>query len=301
MNKQRTLKMRVGLLAGLLVCSLLPQSALAVQSDELVQESILMSPVAKRYALDAGSTKRDSIKVVNDGKVAYDFVVYTRPYSVNDESYVPDFTSKAQNADAYKWVQFEKTSYQLEPGKSVDVPYTLRVPDDATPGGHYGVLFAETQPSSSQQGNAVLRKKRVGAILYATVNGDVTTSGRIDDTSVSFFQFNAPLTATQRVTNNGNTDFLVDTTMTVSDVFGGKKFSRERDVPVLPKTTREIRSEWPDSAWIGLYKVELHSKFLDTDKSSTHYVLMVPLWVYMTLGLLIGVRVLYEVSLRRRK
>lgn len=292
-------RLGAGLLTALCAISLLSGTAAAAETT-LPPESITLSPVSKRFEIKAGTTRQDSFTVINDGRVAYDFIVYARPYSVKDESYTPDFSSSAQNADAYRWVQFERSSYRLEAGKSVEVKFTVRVPEDTAPGGHYGVLFAETQPVSETNGNAVERRKRVGSILYATVDGDIITGGKLLSTSVPLLQLNAPLSTHQRIKNSGNTDFLVTTSMKVSDMFGGVKFKSERQVAVLPETTRDIAVEWQDVNWLGLYKVELESRFLDTTERSSHYVLMMPLWVYLVAGLLLGARVLYAVSQHRR-
>lgn len=262
-------------------------------------ESILLSPTSKRYELASGATKRDSFKVVNDGISEFTFFVYARPYSVDNENYDANFDADVTNADAYKWVQFDTTSFQLKPGESTDVSYTIRVPADATPGGHYGVLFAETQPSEQANGTAIAQKKRVGAILYTTVDGNVTTAGKFLGVNVPLFQFSAPLKARQRVSNSGNTDFTVRTNVAVSDVFGGLKYRNEKDVTVLPSTTRAIQNDWPNPAWLGVYKVEQTAKFLDTTRSTTNYVILIPIWVYLTAALLIGARVLYAVVRRK--
>lgn len=292
----------MGLLAGLLAFSLLPVPAFAAETDQSsTPESILLSPTSKRYNLDAGSSKRDTFKIINDGKSAFSFVVYARPYSVNDEKYDPDFESDAKNADSYKWVQFDQPSYKIEPGKTIEVGYTIRVPKGAAPGGHYGVLFAETQPSSDVNGTAIIRKKRLGAILYVTVNGDIRRSGAFEGSSIPFLQFKAPLSIKQRVSNSGNTEFAVKHGVTVSDIFGGVKFRAEKEQFVLPDTTRLLVNDWENPSWIGLYKVEQHADFLDIKESSTNYVLIVPIWVYMTLGLLIAGRILYAVGRRRKK
>ena len=66
-----------------------------------------------------------------------------------NSSYEGDFDSKSSTSDAYQWVTFEKTEYHLEPGQRVEVPYRVSVPNDAASGGHYGVIFAETQPMAS--------------------------------------------------------------------------------------------------------------------------------------------------------
>lgn len=294
--------MQLGLIAGLTAFSLAftGTSAHAAEPSDTIIESIVLSPVSKHYEVDAGASTSDTFKVINDGKAAYDFVVYARPYSVSDESYQPDFISKPQNADAYKWVQFDKPSYHIEPGQTVEVSYTIRVPKGSTPGGHYGVLFAETQPSGETQGNVVKRTKRVGAILYMTVKGDVRTGGSLLGVDVPFLQFNRPLTTAQRVKNTGNVDFAATTNLKVYDLFGGQKFATTREYPVLPQTIRRAAVEWPDASWLGLYRVELTTSFLDTKSSSTHYVLLVPVWVYLTLGLLIGARVLYAVAQRKK-
>jgi hypothetical protein len=294
-------RVQLGLLAGLLACFLTTLPVAAASPTDQIVEGILLSPVSKHYSVKSGTSRTDTFKVINDGKTAFDFVVYARPYSVNDESYQPDFVSNAQNADAYKWVQFDQPSYHVDSGQSVDVKYTLRVPANATPGGHYGVLFAETQANEQTAGNVVKRTKRVGAILYVTVEGTVTTSGKIEGSDVPFFQFGAPLKIRERVSNHGNTDFMVTTDTRVSDIFGGLKYKAEKEAAVLPQTTRSIVNDWVNPAWIGVYKVEQHAKFLDTERTTSSYVLLIPIWVYLTLGILIGGRILYAMVRRRKK
>lgn len=301
-HRGKLIRVCLGLFAGLVVCSSIPTLAFAADTSNQAQtEAILLSPTSKQYKLDAGTQKRDSFKIINDGQTAFNFVVYARPYSVHDESYTPDFISSAQNADAYKWVQFDRSSYFVEPGKSITVDYTIRVPSGAAPGGHYGVLFAETQPAETAQGTAIIRKKRVGAILYVTVNGRVTLDGQFAGWSIPPFQFKGPLTIRERITNSGNTDFQVRSNVRISDVFGGLKFKTDKEVAVLPGTTREIVNDWQNPAWLGVYKVDSMVSFVDAKHSSTHYVLFVPIWVYITLGLLIGARLLYEVATRRNQ
>lgn len=294
---------KIGLLVGLSSLLFVPVSiaSAAEQSQPNDAESILLSPTSKRYTLKSGTERKDSFKVVNDGRTAFDFVTYSRPYSVSGEEYTADFVTSSQNADAYKWIQFDQPSYSVQPGKSVDVAYTIRVPANATPGGHYGVLFAETLPSSQSNGTGVKTKKRVGSILYVTVDGDVTRSGKILSTEVPFLQFKAPLQSSQRISNTGNTDFEVKSVITVSDVFGGVKHKSERNLAVLPDSIRKITLDWQNPTWLGLYKIQLDTSFLDTKASSSHYVLIVPVWVYLLLGVLIAARVAYAVNARRKK
>lgn len=285
--------------ASLFVASAyISRPAVAAEGD--VVESITLSPVSKRYDLKAGDVRNDELTIINDGKAAYDFIAYAKPYSVGGESYSPDFVSEATNADAYRWVTFDKPSYHLEPGASTKVNFTMTVPKNAAPGGHYGVLFVETQPKAEAlSGNAVVRKKRVGAIVYATVQGTYETGGQQDSVDIPFLQLQPPLTVGLRTSNNGNTDFIDTVTVRISDLFGTLKYEDKREYPVLPQTARKMTLEWKQAPSFGLYKVEMTSSFLDQKESSSGYVLMIPGWAIGILIIIIVGSAIYFV-LRRR-
>ncbi len=296
--QRRTPRIAAGLFSGLLLFAGL--SAAAVHAvDTNVGERITLSPVEKHYKLSAGEVKTDFVKIINDGTEPYTFTVYARPYFVKTEDYTPDFTSEAPNADVYQWIQFEKSSYRLRPGKSVEVPYTIRVPNDTAPGGHYGVIFAETQPQGESEGNAVVRKKRVGAIVYATVKGTFKTEGSAETANIPFFQTRPPLSTSQRITNSGNSDFDAVSTINVYDAFGGKKYQETKTFTILPDTVRKLQMNWENAAWFGLYRAEVTTKYLNKTMTETGYVLMAPIWVYAVVVLALGARVWYGFTYNR--
>lgn len=248
-------------------------------------ESITLSPVSQRYSLNAGESKTDVLTVINDGKTAYDFIVYARPYSVNNDKYEPNFTKTPTNADVYGWVQFPETKYHLEPGKSVKINYTMTVPAQAAPGGHYGVIFVETQPATTATANSVIRKKRVGSIIYATVNGQYKNEGEALAAEIPFWQVQPPLHSSVSVKNTGNADFMTETKMAVKDILGNVKYETTKEYPVLPQTTRNISMDWTGASWFGLYKVDLAQKVLGKTTASSGYVLMMPR--YLPIALLV--------------
>lgn len=246
-------------------------------------ESITISPTSRKVQLDGGKDHNDTLKIINSGKTAYDFIVYARPYSVKSDSYEPNFNSTPKNADLYSWVQFSETKYRIEPGGSMDVKYTIRVPTGATPGGHYGVIFAETQPAGSAPANSVVRKKRVGMVLYATVNGVYKNEGTADPVDIPFWQVEPPLKLSTKAKNTGNTDFTDQTHLVIRDIFGGIKHDAKKDFIVLPETTRKINLAWEQSHWFGLYKVDVEQIVLGKPTLSSGYVLMMPRYVPIAL------------------
>lgn len=289
-----TTRQVLGMLVAVLGVTLLASAnSLAVDSQE-VTERITMSPSSTTLQLNAGETKRGGMKVKNDGDVAYGFSVYARPYGVSNELYEPDFTTQKLNTAVYKWIQFDQTKYQIAPGEEVDVQYTIRVPADAAPGGHYGVLFAETD-ERGLEGTGVARKKRVGNLLYVTVNGEYKTSGIFKEFILPFWQTSAPLVSSVRIENNGNVDFRAKVTTTAKDLFGRTKYKYTGDPIALPETTRLMEMKWENAPNFGIFKVDQSVEFLGQAHQNDGYVLIAPRWAPVILILILSAGAGYAV------
>ena len=271
----------------------------SAQIESGQQERITLSPSSTTLRVDAGETQQGSMTVINDGDVAYGFSVYARPYSVANELYEPDFTNPKLNTDVYTWVQFDQTNYRIEPGEQVEVRYTLRVPDDATPGGHYGVLFAETA-ERGLEGTGVARKKRVGNLLYVTVNGDFAVRGAFKGFNLPFWQRGAPIVSTARIENTGNADFRARVATTAKDLFGRTKFSYTGDPIILPDTTRLAEMPWENAPSFGIFKVSQNVEFLDQKHQNDGLVLIAPVWFPFVFVVVIIGGVVHAVLKRRR-
>lgn len=287
--------------AGLLLVLLsavIPFS-LARAEEGTFRESITLSPTSSRFEVDAGETATGKLTVINDGETDYDFIVYARPYSVQDENYTPEFTQQLSNTDAYSWIQFDKVSYHLNPGASTEIQFDLVVPAKAAPGGHYGVIFAETQPKTD--GSSIARKKRVGSLVYATVKGEYIMKGSVASTQIAPLQFRSPLSASISVKNEGNADFITKTELRISDVFGHVKYDATNEYPILPDTIRKIPLEWQNSPWFGVYKVDVSTTMLDQPTvTTTGYVLIAPRWLLIFVGLFIVGGIVYAILHRRK-
>jgi hypothetical protein len=284
----------VRVVMGIALCLVVfaPSATHAATDDE----SMTVSPISRHYQFDAGQATQDELTVINNGSVGYDVIVYARPYSVTSDSYEPNFVNTPHNADAYQWVQFATTKYHIDAGQTVHVPYTLHVPATSAPGGHYGVVFVETQPSDS---GSVVRRKRVGMVIYATVKGQYSTHGEAAGSTIPFWQFSPPLTAAVSTKNTGNSDFDDTATYTVKNVLGKVIYSGSNTYTVLPGTTRKISLGWSSAPWFGIYSVEVQHSFLGQSPVAKGYVLMVPRWLYVVIALVIIGAAVYAIRRRR--
>ena len=280
----------------LAIATIITPTAMAAEPGK---ESITLSPASQRFKLDRGAKQSGELTVVNDGTTSYTFLVYAKPYSVNDVEYTPDFYTVRTNTDLERWISFPAKSYVLGAGKSITVPYTISVPPDAVPGGHYGAIFAETQPADAINGTSVQRKKRVGSLLYVTVNGDFKTAAKFNPIRIAPLQFKAPLRSELTTENTGDTDFEVKTIFQVEDLFGHTKYHDEKTYQLLPKTKRLLALEWTKSPGFGFYKVTVSAAQLDQTTSETSYVLMAPIAFYMVFVVGLFALIIYLVQKRR--
>ena len=301
MNRGRLKPVAIALALMIGVAGIIPVIPANAAENDASQESITLSPVSRDFKVDAGTQIKDELTIINDGKLSYDFIVYSRPYSVQGEEYRSDYTKVRPNTDLYQWVRFEKTKYSIKPNETIKVPFTIVVPAGAAPGGHYGVIFAETQPSPAAQGTAVVRKKRVGMIAYTTVNGNYINRGDFLDVNLPFWQVQPPMSADVRVQNTGNTDFKNTLRYTVKDLFGNVKYDAIKQYPLLPQTTRNINVAWNQSHWFGLFKVEMTHKILDKENTTSGYVLMMPRFLPILFFVLLIAGGGYALYRRRKK
>lgn len=269
-----------------------PTTAIAQSNDSKSSQvsSITLSPAVNRPNFNSGTISEKEIKIINTGEQSYEFVVYAGPYSVKTETYDPDFVTVNKSNQAYQWISFDKTKYAIKPGQTIDIPYKIIIPKDAAPGGHYAVIFAETQPPSSGQ-TSVERKKRVGSLMYMTINGAVKMAGKVEDWTSSLWQTKLPLAADVRVRNDGNTHFLTNTHITYQDIFSRDKLKYNQEAIVMPGTTRRISANWSHPPLPGVYKVSGHIELLGkTETLPYKYILYTPLWLlYSVAGIVIVV------------
>jgi hypothetical protein len=170
------------------------------------------------------------------------------------------------------------------------------VPKDAAPGGYYSVLFAETQPT---QPGIISRKKRVGMLSYLTVQGgSIRKSGSVAGWNTNFYQKRG-VDADLRVKNDGNIHFEADAHVTVKDIFGNAKFTYNKQLIVLPSTTRKIDINWSNAPPFGIYKVGGSVDYLNhSDQLASHWVLVVNPWIIIVVGIIVALLIIYFILKR---
>ncbi|WP_448630986.1 WxL protein peptidoglycan domain-containing protein [Cellulomonas soli] len=175
------------------------------------------------YGVDPGATVQDALVVANHGDETLELAVYaadgyTTPAGQLD-LLTPDRGSSAVGA----WLATAVDTVTVEPGASVEVPFTLTVPADATPGDYAGGVVTSLAQADAAEGITVDR--RLGIRVDLRVGGELRPALAVEDVHVSYDGTANPAGAggaavTYTVRNTGNQVLSADQTVAVTGPFG---------------------------------------------------------------------------------
>jgi hypothetical protein len=136
----------------------------------------------------------------------------------------------------------------MSPGHIQNLPISIVIPRDASPGGHYGVIrFTGTPPNV--KGNGVALSASLGTLVLLTVNGPVKEQLAITqfaaahgDSTGSLFE-SAPIDFIEKVKNSGNIHESPTGHIIVKNMFGKTVAGLNINLPphnILPASTRKF-------------------------------------------------------------
>lgn len=271
-SRTRTRTSPYGLLLGLLLvgAGLLPAGA-ATAADNGTW-AVFPTPAAGAATSDrayffhqgaAGTALGDSVTILNSSDKELTFQVFaTDAVNTPAGGAFALLPVEAEPKDVGAWITMatEAAGPVTVPAKGrKDIPFTIRVPADATPGDHVGgiVALGTTVEGVRQDGKVQVGVKRsVGARLYFRVPGPVIAGLSVEDVRVSR---SAPLlpwvqearaTVSYALVNRGNVAVEPRVAFSAEGLFGREVLdrpARELKLSLLPGRRIELTEPWPDA------------------------------------------------------
>lgn len=231
-----------------------------------------------------GDTTSSSITLTNLTSKPQTVSLGAEVFKVTNQEYDYDF----EPSYTAKWIQFADKQVTLGVNQKQTVAYNLAVPANATPGGHYFVLLAATNPTiSSSHINEV---RRVASLVYLQVNGQLNKQSRLLSASLPWFSSSPTIPLTTQVADTGNTHIRARVgVFATRQPFGRQTILAQLDSLILPSTVRKITGTVMLPNVPGLYKLDMqYSSPTGSPMTISHYVLYVPLWLGLTVILVIA-------------
>lgn len=221
-------------------------------------------PAKLSLTIDKGAEQSSWIRVTNAGDSKVGVLVSVQDMvptaGAGGFNYVPKAPGITSLVD---WITIDKKyleAFNLKPNESKQVPFTIKVPPDASPGSRFAIVFFATGAPPGKGGQLNV-SARVGALVFLTVPGDFRQTGEIINfrTNNKFLFGKEPVIFKFDFQNTGTVYFEPKGAITVTNIFGQTvdTIPVEGQV-VLPTGLRTLTAAWPYSGWLfGIYKARL--------------------------------------------
>ena len=155
-------------------------------------EGLLISPVSYQINIDPGSEHTDKVIVRNNYNETINFKLDTENFKQIDVNGTAQFEGTNElsdkNTSLAKWITFDETEGSLQSGQTKYINFTIKVPEDASIGGHYAGIFAQkNQEAISKDNTAIGLSLKVGSLVMLTVNGDTKKEANISNLTFDKF------------------------------------------------------------------------------------------------------------------
>lgn len=246
-----------------LVCGLAPYP---VRAAEQSGQGIMVSPVTIELNAAKGKSYTLDVKVTNVTAGELTLIGEVNDFRAKDETGTPDILQGEDNG-AYSirtWIE-KPARFRLKSKESKTVKIPVRVPANAEPGGHYGVVrFSGIAPELEDTGVAL--SASVGTLILARVEGDIKETLQLRDFlfeqngNQSWWFEATPVTAVERLSNSGSVHLKPAGTLELKDIFGrsvAKTTVNPDGRNVLPGSTRRYEQAITSGWMFGPYKASI--------------------------------------------
>lgn len=258
--------------------------------------ALIVMPMSQELDLEPGSTYTGTITVANPQSATSDltYTATVSPYSVSGSRYTADLSGHTSYTQLADWITLENNVGTMSPNGTVEIKYTIKVPQDADPGGQYAaVRVASTPDSSSTSGISIGNSYEMASIIYANIAGEVHREGSVTSQSIPSFITSSEFTSTATVVNNGNTheDALVTFKIT-NAMNGGVIYPQDKSYKgineiIMPDTTRDLTYTFDHMPAVGIINVNQTIEYNGKTYSLDQSIFICPVWFMVLIGALI--------------
>jgi hypothetical protein len=225
-------------------------------------------PARPNFVLEAepGDTVDDVMVVENLGEVNLVLGVYASDAFNTESGGIDLLAGDDEPTGLGSWVEVDEPSVTVPAGATVEVPFTVRVPDDAAPGDHVGGIVTSLRITDpDQDGTRVSVERRLGTRIYLRIDGELAPELTFTELSSSYRGTANPfapgaMDISYRVENTGNVRLRATREAQVAPTVGPRSSAEAADMAeLLPgnsyELTQRVDGVWP--GWSTVTEVEL--------------------------------------------
>lgn len=217
--------------------------------------ALTISPARVEITGDPGTIFRGEIEIFNEQEGTRTFFTSFENFEPSGDSGAPRFIGAKDSLAT--WLQADN-KIVLSSGERAIVPFSITIPDNAEPGGHFAALFFGSQPpGGAQNGGEVSIGGKIGALILLRVSGEVEEGGGLlgfgTKENQRFFT-TLPIVFSYRINNTGGDRTVPHGEIVIENTFridSAKLLANEKDGSVLPNSTRKFDVLWGEETAVS--------------------------------------------------
>ncbi len=222
-------------------------SALAIVLFATKAYALTITPIRYEISGNPGQTLTEKMGLVNESNKTQTFYASFANFEAQGDTGSPSFVDAKEGLGT--WMTTEQASVTLAPGAQKEISFSIKIPKDAEPGGHFAAIFWGTSPRGGSPGQVSIGTK-TGLLVLLSVNGDVKEQAGLVDFQLhnnKHFYKTLPVGFQYRFSNQGSDRVKPKGDIVIRSIFGwvAKRINANPyDGNVLPGTTRKFSPEW---------------------------------------------------------
>ena len=233
---------------------------LSNQINAQAGQGVGISPLTFELTANPGDIIVNQLKVYNPNQSTIGIKMEIEDFTVSGEiGHVKIEPAETETYSIARWVTTEPETFVLGPREQRFVTFTIKVPENAEPGGHYGSVLAGTTAVIGEEFMGAAVAGRVGALVLLSVSGEVKENLIVKEFHDTGYSEYGPIDFTMRFENTGTIHVKPKGYITIVNWFGRKVIDIEiPQLNVLPDSIRKIETSWNQKwLWGGKYTATL--------------------------------------------
>jgi len=246
-------------------------------------EGIGIKPAVLNDALDLGAEKHFSFTVQNKSEVDQTYFFLKKDIIGAREGGEPIFATDTSEKTPYEmseWIKLEQDSIFIPKGEERVVSFSIKVPDETSPGDHFASIITSSKPPEINKTGASVGYQ-VANIITIRIPGEIIDLAKIREFSTEkYFYASKNVDFKVKIENEGNVLVKPVGVVDIKNMFGKSvstiDFNKDAS-GVFPKTTaypegiKLFNLSWKEEGLgFGRYEASLNISYGSEQKSSLY-------------------------------
>lgn len=211
---------------------------------------LAVSPPTFEISGNPGNTITNTVRLENMKATPVRLAVDKRNFSAIGEEGAIGLTDETGTFSLASWISVDPADVVIAPKSTKTFTFTIKIPLNAEPGGHFGSLVFRSVPDDNLVGSGATVAQEIGSLILLRLSGATTESAQVESfaTTQSFYEY-GPVTFETRVKNLGNVHTKPSGNVTITNLLGQNVGTVKMEGKnVLPGAIRKIDGTW-DTKW----------------------------------------------------